>query len=245
MRFVPPASVPNHVAVIMDGNGRWAQQRHWHRLRGHRAGIDAVRAVVEAARRRGVRYLTLYAFSSENWARPSREVSFLMGLLTRFLRTEVAELKVQGVRVRALGDLERLPSAAREALAQATAETREGQGLDLILALSYGGRAEILAAVRSLLREGADPEALDEAVFRQHLYAPDVPDPDLLIRTSGELRVSNFLLWQIAYTELYVTDVLWPDFREIEFDAALAAYAQRERRFGLTGTQVQKGERAP
>ncbi len=241
MQAAPPDPIPTHVAVIMDGNGRWAQQHHWHRLRGHRAGIEAVRAVVEGARRRGVRYLTLYAFSSENWARPTREVGFLMRLLTRFLQTEIPELRAQGVRVRAIGDLTRLPPGAQEALAAAEAETLPGQDLDLILALSYGGRAEILAAARALLRAGADPDAVDEAAFRRHLYAPDVPDPDLLIRTSGELRVSNFLLWQIAYTELYVTDVLWPDFREAEFDRALAAYAQRERRFGLTGDQLQQG----
>ncbi|MBE0616376.1 MAG: di-trans,poly-cis-decaprenylcistransferase, partial [Proteobacteria bacterium] len=193
------------------------------------------------AREVGVRYLTLYAFSSENWGRPVREVRALMGLLSHFLRAEVPGLKEKGVRVRAIGDREQLPGRSRAALRWAEEETAECGVLDLILALSYSGRAEILTAVRELLVERADPESLDEASFRRHLHAPDVPDPDLLIRTSGELRISNFLLWQIAYTELYVTDVLWPDFREEAFREALANYARRERRFGLTTEQL-RGE---
>ncbi|MHB8765944.1 MAG: polyprenyl diphosphate synthase [Deferrisomatales bacterium] len=234
----PPPGVPRHVAVIMDGNGRWATLRRWNRIRGHRAGIESVRAVVRAARSSGVRYLSLYAFSSENWARPAREVEALMALLARFLRAEVPELKRQGVRVRAIGELYRLPGAARAALEWAEAETESCRELDLVLALSYGGRGEIVAAAQALLRAGADPDRLDEAEFRRHLYAPDLPDPDLLIRTSGELRVSNFLLWQLAYTEIYVTDLLWPDFREAAFAAALGDYARRERRFGLTSEQL-------
>ncbi len=238
----PAPAVPRHVAIIMDGNGRWAKDRRWSRIRGHREGIESVRTVVRCAREAKVRYLTLYAFSSENWGRPVREVRALMGLLSHFLRAEVPELKRQGVRVRAIGELEQLPPRSRAALRWAEEETRECGGLDLVLALSYGGRAEILAAVRALLLEGVDPSVLDEDEFRRHLYAPDVPDPDLLIRTSGELRVSNFLLWQLAYTEIHVTDVLWPDFREDAFRAALADYAGRERRFGLTTEQLQGGE---
>ena len=224
----------------MDGNGRWARLRHWNRVRGHREGIESVRAAVRAARTAGVEVLTLYAFSTENWGRPTPEVRALMGLLRRFLKAEVPELKDQGVRVRAIGDLERLPAGAREVLAWAAAETSSCGGLQLVLALSYGGRDEILHAVRGLLREGASPDSLDEAALRRHLYAPDLPDPDLLIRTSGELRISNFLLWQIAYAEIYVTDVLWPDFREAEFEKALASYAGRKRRFGLTTEQTQE-----
>ncbi|GAB4260884.1 MAG: isoprenyl transferase [Deferrisomatales bacterium] len=240
----PSPRVPRHVAIIMDGNGRWAKRRHWNRVRGHREGVESVRAVVRAARAAGVRYLTLYAFSSENWGRPSREVRALMGMLGRFLRAEAPELQRQQVRIRAIGQTHRLPEGAREALRWAETATRGCDGLDLLLALSYGGRAEILDAVRRVLADGIAPEAVDEDTFRRYLYAPDVPDPDLLIRTSGEMRVSNFLLWQLAYTEIYVTEVLWPDFREAEFGQALEAYAQRERRYGLTAEQC-RGEVDP
>jgi undecaprenyl diphosphate synthase len=233
--------VPRHVAVIMDGNGRWARQRRWNRIRGHREGIESVRAVVRAARNAGVRYLTLYAFSSENWGRPSGEVRALMAMLRRFLRAEVPELKSEGVRVRAIGEVDNLPGPSLKAVRWAEAETAECEVLDLVLALSYGGRAEILSAVRGLLQAHTPPEEIDEVRFRRFLYAPDLPDPDLLIRTSGELRVSNFLLWQIAYAEIYVTDVLWPDFREDDFEQALRDYAGRERRFGLTAEQI-RGE---
>jgi len=238
MKDEQAGDVPRHVAVIMDGNGRWARQRRWNRIRGHREGIESVRAVVRAAREAGVRYLTLYAFSSENWGRPSREVRALMGLLRRFLRRETPELKSQGVRIRGMGELEQLPPQSLAALRWAESETAGCSGLDLVLALSYGGRAEILEAVRALLREGVAPGAVDEGCLRAHLYAPDLPDPDLLIRTSGELRVSNFLLWQIAYTEIFVTELLWPDFREDAFREALRGYARRERRFGLVSEQV-------
>jgi undecaprenyl diphosphate synthase len=232
--------IPRHVAIIMDGNGRWARQRSWNRVRGHREGIESVRDVVKAARTAGVEYLTLYAFSAENWGRPPFEVRTLMTMLRSFLRKEVSELKGEGVKVRAVGDLERLPPEVLETLAWAEQETGGCSALQLILALSYGARAEILQAARTLLREGVDPDDLDEDAFRRRMYAPDVPDPDLLIRTSGEMRVSNFLLWQIAYTEIFVTDVLWPDFRAPEFRFALEDYAGRERRFGLTAEQVQQ-----
>ncbi len=240
----PPGAVPRHVAIIMDGNGRWARRRRWNRVRGHREGIESVRAVVRAARAAGVRYLTLFAFSTENWGRPAREIRALMGMLGRFLRAEVPDLRRNGVRVRAIGELDRLPAGARDALVWAEAQTRDGATLDLVLALSYGGRGEILHAVRALVASGADPEEIDEASFRAHLYAPDIPDPDLLIRTSGEMRLSNFLLWQLAYTEVVVSDVLWPDFRETEFRSALEAFACRERRFGLTTEQLNEEGRA-
>jgi undecaprenyl diphosphate synthase len=239
-----PASaggVPRHVAVIMDGNGRWARQRHWNRVRGHREGIESVRALVRAARDSGVRFLTVYAFSTENWGRPEREVRALMGLLRRFLQVEVPELRAKGVRVRTIGDIDRLPPAARETLAWAVAETAACSDLDLCLALSYGGREEILHAVKRCLADGLSADAVDEDALRSRLYAPDIPDPDLLIRTSGELRVSNFLLWQIAYTEIYVTDTLWPEFREDQFRQALSAYRARQRRFGLTDEQCGAG----
>ncbi len=240
----PPRPVPRHVAIIMDGNGRWARLRRWNRVRGHREGIESVRAVVRAARAAGVRYLTLFAFSTENWGRPPREIRALMGMLGRFLRAEVPHLRSNGVRVRAIGELDRLPAGARDAVAWAEAQTRDETTLDLVLALSYGGRGEILHAVRALVASGADPEKIDEASFRAHLYAPDIPDPDLLIRTSGEMRLSNFLLWQLAYTEVVVSDVLWPDFREAEFRSALDVFASRERRFGLTTEQLHEEGRA-
>jgi undecaprenyl diphosphate synthase len=234
----PSRAVPRHVAIIMDGNGRWAKKRRWNRVRGHREGIESVRAVVREARQAGIRYLTVYAFSSENWGRPPAEVKALMDLLRRFLKGEVPELLEQGVRVRSIGEVERLPPSALETLRWAEHATDQCTGMDLVLALSYGGRGEILAAVREILRRGISPAEVDETTIRDCLYAPDIPDPDLLIRTSGELRVSNFLLWQLAYTEIYVTDVLWPEFREAAFRDALQAYASRERRYGLTEEQV-------
>jgi undecaprenyl diphosphate synthase len=230
------------VAVIMDGNGRWAARRRWGRVRGHMAGVKAVRTAVSSALEAGVRYLTLFAFSSENWNRPAAEVGALMGLLARNLAAEVPELRRQGVRLRTVGNRTLLPAAARRAVAEAEEATRGGERLDLILALSYGGRSEILDAARSIVRDGLTPEEIDEETFRARLYAPDVPDPDLVIRTSGEARVSNFLLWQIAYAEFYLTDVLWPDFGRDDFFAALDDYARRQRRFGMTGGQLAGGK---
>lgn len=228
--------VPRHVAVIMDGNGRWARERGLPRRKGHEAGAESVRAIIRACRDHGVRYLTLYAFSIENWKRPKTEVRHLMTLLTRFLRREEAELHEHRLRFRVIGRLGDLPAATRRELERVMAETREYDGAQLILALSYGARAEIVDAARALARavstEGLDPEAIDETLFASYLYAPDVPDPDLMIRTSGEMRISNFLLWQLSYAELYVTDTLWPDFREPHFAEALGAYAARRRRFG-------------
>jgi undecaprenyl diphosphate synthase len=228
--------IPTHVAIIMDGNGRWARQRGLPRLKGHEQGAESVRAVLRACRETGVKYLTLYAFSVENWSRPRVEINGLMALLRTFLRKRENELHAHRIRLRVIGRSQDLPAAVRrelERVIRATAHYREGQ---LLLALSYGGRAEIVDAARRIagqVKTGAlEPEAIDEALFARHLYAPDVPDPDLMIRTSGEGRLSNFLLWQLSYTELYMTEVLWPDFREEHFRQAVEEYGRRCRRFG-------------
>ncbi len=229
-------NLPRHVAVIMDGNGRWAERRGKPRIAGHKAGMKAVREVIETTADLGIPYLTLYAFSQENWKRPLTEIEALMGLLQRYIRTERKDLIEKGIRVRAIGDIERLAHGSREELDELITETAANERLTVTLALSYGGRSEIVEAVRRIARQvragELDPEAIDEEVFADRLYTADLPDPDLLIRTSGELRISNFLLWQIAYTELYVTDVLWPDFDRDAFLDAVAAYQGRERRFG-------------
>ncbi|HIE10669.1 MAG TPA: isoprenyl transferase [Kiritimatiellae bacterium] len=234
-----PSRIPRHVAIIMDGNGRWARQRGLPRIKGHEAGAESVRAVLRAARESGVKYLTLYAFSSENWVRPPAEVQGLMRLLRKFLREEEDELHANRVRLRAIGRLRDLPPPVRRELKRVMRATESYAARQLILALSYGGRVEIVDAVRSIARKVSEgdlqPGRIQEKTIRAHLYAPDVPDPDLMIRTSGELRLSNFLLWQLSYAELYFTDVLWPDFREEHFRAALEEYARRERRFGDIG----------
>lgn len=228
--------IPQHVAVIMDGNGRWARARGLSRIKGHEEGAESVRAVVRACREAGVKYLTLYAFSVENWIRPKDEVQALMSLLIDFLGREEKELHDNRIRFRVIGRIEDLPDRVRKAVERVSKETEGYDDAHLILALSYGGRTEIAAAARKiseLVKAGElEPGDVDEDLFGQYLYAPDVPDPDLLIRTSGEMRISNFLLWQLSYSELYVTDVMWPDFREDAFKDALADYAQRERRFG-------------
>jgi undecaprenyl diphosphate synthase len=233
--------LPRHVAVIMDGNGRWAQRRGLNRNEGHKRGKDAVRAVVETSRELGLEYLTLYSFSSENWQRPVSEVRALMSLLHRYLRTELQRMMKKNIRLCAVGNLHRLPLAVRKALEHAIFTTRHNDGLTVVLAISYGAREEILAAVRALAAEARagrlDPAAIDEKLFAQHLWTKDFPDPDLLIRTGNEFRLSNFLLWQLAYTEIYVTDTLWPDFGRDEFLRALADYQGRERRFGRTAKQ--------
>ena len=216
----------------MDGNGRWAEQRSLPRAMGHEAGARSVRTVVEACRELGVGWLTLYAFSQENWARPQDEVAALMGLLVKFLKEEKARLDRHEIRLRAIGRLDRLPEPSRSELQRVCDETSPHGKMTLTLALSYGGRDEILDATRALIAKGVKPEAVTPERFAQELYAPDMPDPDLLIRTSGEMRVSNFLLWQIAYSEIYVTDVLWPDFRREHLFEAIAEFQQRERRFG-------------
>jgi undecaprenyl diphosphate synthase len=235
-RKTEAAQVPRHVAIIMDGNGRWASQHQLPRLSGHEAGRKSVKKVVQAAIDHGVRYLTLYAFSVENWQRPRDEVQGLMGLLRLVLREELAEMGREGVRLRAIGRLHDLPEAVREELESAIEKTKANTKLDLILALSYGSRVELTEAAKAMAREVKsgllDAETITEETFSQHLYTRELPDPDLLIRTSGEMRISNFMLWQISYAEIHVTPVLWPDFGKKEFAAALADYARRERRFG-------------
>ena len=236
--------LPAHVAIIMDGNGRWAMQRGLSRIEGHRRGKESVRAIVEASRRLGLRYLSLFAFSTENWNRPRREVDALMNLLRRYLRTELRKMMKNEIRLLAIGDTRRLPAILQQELQSVVDATQHNRRLTVLLALSYGGREDIVRAVRTLARcarDGdLDPDDIDETRFAQSLFTADVPDPDLLIRTSGEMRLSNFFLWQAAYTEIYVTDTLWPDFREPEFLAALAHYQQRERRFGRTAEQVER-----
>jgi undecaprenyl diphosphate synthase len=213
--------LPRHVAVIMDGNGRWAAQRHLPRVEGHRAGIDSVRDVVESSARLGIEVLTLYAFSVENWKRPAMEVSTLMSLLKRYLRLELSTLLRHNIRFRVIGRQEELARDIRDELQAAESKTAANTGMLFNIALNYGGRAEIVEAARRLLAAGTRPEELDEQRFAGFLYTAGQPDPDLLIRTSGEMRVSNFLLWQISYAEFYVTDVLWPDFRKQHLNEAI------------------------
>jgi undecaprenyl diphosphate synthase len=224
--------LPRHVAVIMDGNGRWAAGRHLPRVEGHRAGIDAVRDTVETSARLGISVLTLYAFSVENWKRPETEISALMGLLKHYLRLELRSLLKNNIRFRIIGQPERLAPEIRTELQQAEQRTAANTGLQFNIALNYGGRAEIVDAARRAIRAGVDPETLDERTFASFLYTAGQPDPDLLIRTSGELRVSNFLLWQIAYSEIWVTDALWPDFRARDLLEALVDFQKRDRRYG-------------
>jgi undecaprenyl diphosphate synthase len=228
--------LPTHVAIIMDGNGRWAKQRNLPRVEGHRHGAESVRAVVRAAGEIGIKYLTLYAFSNENWSRPKEEVDTLMKYLARYLKNEVAELQKYSVRLEVIGQIYRLPEFVQEQLQKTIQALARNNGLTLILALSYSGRAEIVEAVRAIAgqvqRGTLDPAEITEQTVSQHLYTKHVPDPDLLIRTSGEMRVSNFLLWQISYTELVVAPTLWPDFRKPQFFEALEEYTRRHRRFG-------------
>jgi undecaprenyl diphosphate synthase len=230
----------------MDGNGRWAQGRGLSRIEGHKRGKDAVRAVVETAQEIGLEFLTLYAFSTENWQRPVNEVRALMGLLRRYLRTELHRLMKNRIRLRAVGDLSRLPTTVRQALDEAVRMTQDNTGLTVVLAVSYGGREEIVAAARAIalaIQDGRmSPLEINERAFAQHLWTANMPDPDLLIRTSGEFRLSNFLLWQTAYTEIHVTETLWPDFGREAFLQALADYQSRERRFGRTAEQQRPAE---
>jgi undecaprenyl diphosphate synthase len=224
--------LPAHVAIIMDGNGRWAAQRHLPRVEGHRAGIDSVRDTVETAARLGIKVLTLYAFSVENWKRPAAEISTLMMLLKRYLRLELNTLLKNDIRFRVIGRMEELPRDVQDELQLGIERTAGNGGMLFNIALNYGGRAEIVDAVRRAIESGARPADLDERTFGDFLYTAGQPDPDLLIRTSGEMRVSNFLLWQIAYAEIYVTETLWPDFRRRHLLEAVLAYQKRERRYG-------------
>ena len=229
--------LPHHIAVIMDGNGRWAKRRRLPRIAGHRAGINAVRQAVEACARLGVPYLTLYAFSVENWKRPHTEIKLLMNLLREYLKKEIGELNRQNIRLGVIGRIQELPRPVLQDLQNALDQTRQNTGLRLTLALNYGARTELVDAVRALLassnRNGA--MAVDEAMLSAHLYTHDLPDPDLLVRTSGELRLSNFLLWQVAYAELWVTETLWPDFTQKDLFQAIIDYQKRERRYGGLG----------
>lgn len=230
------AVLPTHVAVIMDGNGRWAKTRGLPRVEGHRQGAESVRHLVRVAAEIGIKYLTLYAFSVENWNRPKDEVDTLMKYLARYLKAEMAELDKNNVRLQVIGQIYRLPEYVQEQIQKTSQHLSRNSGLTLVLALSYGGRTEIVNAIRSIankVQQGSlDPAEITEQIVSQNLYAPWLPDPDLLIRTSGEMRVSNFLLWQISYSEFVVTPTLWPDFRRAEFFAALESYAMRHRRFG-------------
>jgi len=233
---VSDTHIPQHVAIIMDGNGRWAREKGLPRREGHRAGAESVREVVEACKKLGVGFLTLYAFSSENWKRPKAEIRALMALLKEFLRVKTPEMKSQGVRLHAIGRLEDLPSDCQRELYSAIDQTSSNSDIDLILALSYGSREEIVDAARQLASEAANgilnPEDIDNDLMTQKLYTKNIPDPDLLIRTSGERRLSNFLLWQISYAEIVISEKFWPDFREPDLKAAIAEYGERNRRFG-------------
>lgn len=230
---------PRHIAIVMDGNGRWARQRMLPRVAGHRRGLETVRRLVRQCLERGIPNLTLFAFSSENWRRPADEVSFLMKLFLRALHTEVLRLHANNIRLRVIGDVTRFDPALQQAIAQATALTTGNTALTLSIAANYGGRWDILQAVRRMLAENpAALETFSEADLTPHLCLGDLPEPDLFIRTGGEQRVSNFLLWQLAYAEYYFTDRLWPEFGEAEFDAALASFRLRERRFGRTSEQL-------
>lgn len=234
--------LPGHVAIIMDGNGRWARLRGKSRIEGHRHGRASVRAVVEMSRRLGIPYLSLYAFSTENWLRPKDEVHALMSLLDHYLRVEQPKMMRHGIRLRAVGEKKRLPSGVRETLERVERLTRNNRGMTVLLALSYSGRSDIVEMVRKIARRvkrgGCAVRDIDEEMISSHMGTASIPDPDLLIRTSGEMRISNFYLWQIPYTELYVTSTLWPDFREKEYLQALLDYQRRRRRFGRTDEQL-------
>lgn len=225
-----------HIAIIMDGNRRWAEQRGLLALDGHKAGAQTVRKIVEACKDFDIKYLTLYAFSTENWNRPKKEIGGLMFLLKRFINVNIDKINEEGIRLRAIGKIDLLPNSARNVLLKGIEKTKNNYKWNVILALSYGGRAEIIDAVKKISSEAVkgkiNPEKIDENTFRNYLYAPDVPDPELLIRTSGEYRVSNFLLWQISYTELWITEKFWPDFDKEDLKEAINSYCKRERRFG-------------
>lgn len=239
---IDKANLPIHIAIIMDGNGRWAQRRKRPRLYGHKAGADSVRHIVEASREIGIRYLTLYAFSSENWRRPDQEVSGLMSILKRYLQSELPEMQKNGIRLRAIGDHSRLPEDVRRSLESVIKDTAGNDKLTLNLALSYGGRNEIVRAVQKISRQcmngSKSVESICDDDIDQSLDTTGMPDPDLMIRTGGEARLSNFLLWQLSYAEIYFTDTMWPDFRKEAYIQAIADYQQRQRRFGKTGEQV-------
>jgi undecaprenyl diphosphate synthase len=245
LRELDKDHLPRHVAIIMDGNGRWARSKGRSRLEGHRRGKASVKAVVEFTRQLGIPYISLYAFSTENWQRPKAEVEALMALLEHYLNAEKANMMRHGVRLMAIGDRKRLPASVRSTLDRAESATRDNKGLTVVLALSYSGRHDIVQMVQriaAMVKQGdCAVEDVDEALVSAHMETAAIPDPDLLIRTSGEVRVSNFFLWQIPYTELYITSVLWPDFREKEYLEALLEFQRRQRRFGRTQEQIKQG----
>lgn len=226
------SEAPAHVAVIMDGNGRWAEERGLTRTDGHRAGTENIRRILRAFAAHGVEYLTLYAFSTENWERPAEEVNALIGILQDMIRTEAQELNEEGVRLVHIGRLDRLPGDVQSAIADAVEMTKDNTSFTVALAYDYGGRSELTHAIRSMVANGVRPSEIDERLVSDYLYTAGMPDPDLIIRTAGEMRISNFLLWQAAYAEYYSTDVYWPDFDETEVDKAVAAYGRRRRKYG-------------
>ena len=237
--FIDANNIPTHIAITMDGNGRWAQSQGKLRVFGHKNGVTAVRDTVEAAAEIGVKFLTLYAFSTENWDRPESEVNALMTLLVTAINKETKTLMDNNIKLSTIGETKNLPSKAKEKLIEAIEKTKDNTRMTLILAISYSGRWDILNATKKLINEGIEAEAIDEESFRQYLTTKNVPDPELLIRTSGEYRISNFLLWQIAYSELYFSEKLWPDFRRSDLEEAILEYQNRERRFGKTTEQIQ------
>ena len=240
-----PQQTPNHIAIIMDGNGRWAKARGLGRTEGHRKGADAAQKAIESARDLGVKYLTLFSFSSENWNRPTSEIGELMNLLRYYLKKETAEMHKSGAKLLVIGDRARLPADIVKLIQNAESITKDNTKITVIIALSYGGRQDILFAAQELARRAVageiDPAAVDEDAFSQLLMTKNIPDPDLMIRTSGESRISNFLMWQLAYAELYFTDTLWPDFARKDMEAAIAFYAGRERRYGGLSGQAGQG----
>jgi len=243
---IDKAKIPNHVAVIMDGNGRWAKKKGAMRIFGHQNAVKSVRDVIEAAAEIGVKYLTLYAFSTENWSRPKEEVNALMELLVSTLRSEIDELHKNNVRLITIGNILDLPETCKRQLSEAKAITENNKGLTLIIALSYSGRWELVEATKKIAEQVKagiiQPEDINEKSIQSFLTTKDIPDPELMIRTSGEMRISNFLLWQIAYSEIYITEVLWPDFRKVHFFEAIIEYQKRERRFGKTSEQIDTAE---
>ena len=240
MQKIDINNLPKHIAITMDGNGRWAENKGKLRIFGHKNGVKAVRDTVEGAAQMGIEYLTLYAFSSENWNRPEKEVNALMTLLVSAINKETKTLMDNNIRLITIGHINKLPSKAQTELEDAIRKTKENTRMTLILALSYSGREEIINAVQSIIKDRKEPEEINEGIFQQYLSTKSVPDPELLIRTSGEYRISNFLLWQIAYSELYFTETLWPDFRRADLYKAILNYQSRERRFGKTTEQLQK-----
>ena len=240
MEEIDATNLPKHIAITMDGNGRWAKSKGKLRIFGHKNGVKSVRDTVEGAAEIGIKFLTLYAFSSENWNRPEKEVNALMTLLVSAINKETKTLIDNNIRLFTIGDINKLPLKAQKELQEAIIKTKDNTRMTLVLALSYSGRGEIINAVHNIIKDGKKPEEINEDTFQQYLTTKSVPDPELLIRTSGEYRISNFLLWQIAYSELYFTETLWPDFRRADLYKAILNYQTRERRFGKTTEQLQK-----